>query len=266
MVPSGLAYVVAGVFGLLVGSFLNVVIARVPEGESIVTPGSRCPQCGHAIRARDNVPVVSWLLLRGRCRDCGARISPRYLLVELACGGLWVLMLWRFGVTWEALLACVLVAVLLAVAAVDAATYRIPTPLVLTAGIVGAVVVLAALAATGQWRRGLDALAGGIGAGLFFEALYFLTRGRGIGYGDVRLAYVLGLYLGFLGPRYVVVGFFAAFVSGAVVGVVVAIAQRDGERRGLKTKVPFGVFLSCGALAALMWAPAVTDWYLRLIR
>ena len=264
MTPGGLAYVVVGLVGLCVGSFLNVVVARVPEGESVVRPRSRCPGCGHEIRAPDNVPVLSWFLLRGRCRDCGAPISPRYVVVEAACGLLWVLVLWRFGVTWEALLSGVLVTVLLAVTAVDAATLRIPTPLVLAGAIAGGAVIVGALVATGQWRRGIDALAGGFGAGLFFEALYFLTRGRGIGYGDVRLSYVLGLCLGFLGPRYVVVGFLGAFLTGGVAGVVIAAVQRKGVRGGLKTKVPFGVFLSCGALVALLWAPAVSDWYLRL--
>jgi leader peptidase (prepilin peptidase) / N-methyltransferase len=238
-----------GVLGLLVGSFLNVMIARLPADESLVRPRSHCPHCGHGIRFYDNVPVLSWLLLRGRCRDCRESISARYPLVEALTGGLCALAVVAKGGDEDALLAVAFVLVLVPVAFIDL-DHRIIPNRILLPGAVAAVVILAV---TDPVRLPEHLIAGGA-AGLFF-LLAALVYPSGMGMGDVKLAAVMGLYLG----SSVVPALLVALLAGSLVGVT--IIARDGVAAGRKTAVPFGPFLALGALVGLFWGPLIVAWY-----
>lgn len=242
--------------GLMIGSFLNVVVWRVPRGESVVSPPSACPSCGHAIRARDNVPVLGWLVLRGRCRDCGAPISARYPVVEALCGALFAVMALRFGPDWELLAYLYLAAVGLALALIDLDTKRLPDVLTLPSYAVAAVLLGLAAFLGDHPGASLRALLGALGVGLFYFVVWFAYP-AGMGFGDVKLAPVVGAYLGWVGYGALLVGVFAGFLLGALVGVGVIVAQKGGR----KTKVPFGPFMLTGALIALLWGEQLADAY-----
>lgn len=240
--------VTAGLFGLLVGSFLNVVIHRVPARKSIVRPPSACPRCGRRIRPWDNVPVVSWLVLRGRCRDCGEAIAARYPLVEAAGGAVMVGVVWRLTVVddlaWAVPAFAYVAAIGLALAVIDLDTHRLPNRIVLPAYVVTPILLAVASAGEGDWQALLRAAAGGaILYGLYLALL--LARPGGMGFGDVKLAGVLGMALGWLGWGPFVVGAFAAFLIGGVAAVVLMLAGSAG----LKTRIPFGPWMVLGAYA-----------------
>ena len=247
----------AGLLGLLIGSFLNVVVHRVPAGLSVVSPPSACPACSSPVRPRDNVPVVGWLVLRGQCRDCDAPISPRYPLVELGTGLLVAVMAVRFGLDPVLPAYLYLAAVGLALALIDLDCRRLPDALTLPSYPV-AVVLLGAAALLGSESGELPrALLGGIVA----FALYFglcLAYPAGMGFGDVKLSGVLGLYLGWLGWGALVVGLFLAFLLGGVVGVLLVAFGRAGR----KTAVPFGPFMLAGVLVAVLVGQPLADAYL----
>ncbi len=242
--------VICGFFGLAIGSFLNVVIYRVPRNESIVSPRSKCPHCGSPIRESDNIPVISWLLLRGRCRTCHAPIAVRYPLVELAGGCLFAGAAARVGFDWDLPALLVLLAGLLALACIDAELLVLPKKVVYpTLVMVGALLVLAAIM-TGQWHRLLVAALCAIGWWIVFFALNFISP-RLLGFGDVRLAPVLGLGLGWLGIRYVLLGFFAANFIGAVIGIALIASKKMSRNQ----QIPYGVFLALGAALAIYAGP-----------
>ena len=211
--------VVAVVFitlaGLAIGSFLNVVIWRVPRGESIVSPPSHCPQCDAEIRGRDNIPVLSWLILRGRCRDCGAHISARYPGVELLTGALFLLVTLTFGLTWELPAYLYLTAVGVALAFIDLDTKRLPNVLTLPSYPIVAGLLLIPAAVYGQWGDFGRALLGGLGLFVFY-LLLALVYPAGMGMGDVKLSGVLGMALAWLGWGEWLVGSFLAFLLGCV--------------------------------------------------
>jgi leader peptidase (prepilin peptidase) / N-methyltransferase len=242
--------VIAAVLGAVFGSFLNVVAYRLPRGESLSRPRSRCPHCETPIRPYDNVPVLSWLLLRGRCRSCQAPISPRYPLVEAATGLLCALVVVAKGADADALLGLALVLLLVPITLIDLDHRIIPNRLTL----LGAVVAPALLVLTAP-----DAipehLIAAVAAGGFF-LLAVLAYPRGMGMGDVKLAAVLGLFLG----RSVAPAVFIALVAGTLVGAVVI--ARKGAQEGRKTAVPFGPFLALGGVVALLAGDAMVDWYL----
>jgi leader peptidase (prepilin peptidase)/N-methyltransferase len=247
---TGLGAVLAGVFGLLVGSFLNVVIHRLPRGESVIKPRSRCPDCGYELKARDNVPVLSWLLLRGRCRNCGAPISARYPLVELLTAVLCAAVVLAEGADEDALLGIAFVLVLVPVTFIDIDHRIIPNKIML----IGAVVALALVAIffTDDLPEHLIAA---VAAGGFL-LLAALAYPAGMGMGDVKLAAVMGLYLG----RNVGPAMFAGLILGTVVGAV--IIARKGAREGRKTAIPFGPYLAAGGLVGLFAGDEIVDWYL----
>jgi leader peptidase (prepilin peptidase)/N-methyltransferase len=249
--------VACSVLGLVFGSFANVVIHRVPAGASVVRPPSACPGCGEPVSPRDNVPVASWLVLRGRCRSCGEPIPARYPLVELAGGVLFGLMALRFGLDW-ALPAFLLFAwTLLAVAVIDARTRRIPNRL--TYPLTPALLALLGLAAVAGGDPGpfLRALLGGLAA---FTALLglALVSPRGMGMGDVKLAGFLGIGLGYLGWGEVVLGVFGGFVLGGVVALLLMALRL----RGRKDQIPFGPYLAASAILSVLWGRELIDAYL----
>jgi leader peptidase (prepilin peptidase)/N-methyltransferase len=251
----------AGLFGLAIGSFLNVVVWRLPRGESLAKPPSACPNCGHEIRARDNVPVLGWLILRGRCRDCGEPISPRYPIVEaftgLAFAGIALAVGIEAPAVWALPAYLYLAAISIALVLIDLDHHRLPDRIVLPSIGVGAVLLALASWASGDWEALLRAGIGG--AGLY--ALYYVIRfiqPRGMGGGDVKLAAVLGLYLGWLGWGPLAVGAFAAFLLGGVYAIVLLITRR--ARR--TTPIPFGPWMIAGAWLGIGVGAAVWNSYL----
>jgi len=244
---STVVIVVSAVAGLAIGSFLNVVIWRVPRGESVVRPASRCPGCGHEISHLDNVPVLSWLVLRGRCRHCGMRISPRYPLVELATAALFAGFAVRFGPHVVLVAYLYLAAIGLALALIDLDHKRLPDVLTLPSyPVTIALLGTAALADHRGHTPFVRALLAGLALYAFYEVIAFIQP-RGMGGGDVKLSGVLGLYLGWLGWGELVTGAFAAFVVGGLVSIGLVIFGGAGR----KTKVPFGPFMLIGTLVGI---------------
>ena len=253
MIPLALACLI---LGLIIGSFLNVVIWRVPRGESIVSPPSACPSCGHKIRAHDNIPVVSWLILRGKCRDCGAPISGRYPLVELGTGVLFTVMAARFGLSWELPAYLYLAAISVALALIDLDVKRLPNVIVMPSYVVAGLLLLLPAVLMPNWPDYLNAWLGAVALFAFYFLLAFIYP-AGMGFGDVKLAGVLGLYLGWLGWGPVIVGGFLGFLLGAVVGIGILLARKGGR----KTAIPFGPFMLAGTLLAVLWGQALADVY-----
>lgn len=242
--------------GLAIGSFLNVVIWRVPRGENVAHPPSHCPSCDAAITPRDNIPVVSWLSLRGKCRSCGAAISARYPLVELGTAGLFVAFAIHFGIHADLPAYLFLAAVGIALAMIDLDVQRLPDVLTLPAYPVG-LALLGAAALT--HHDGHDYLRAALGmAALFgFYAIVWFVYPAGMGLGDVKLAGVLGLYLAWLGWGELIVGAFGAFAVGAVVSIGI-ISFREGGR---KTRIPFGPFMLIGVLIGIYAGHAISHAY-----
>jgi leader peptidase (prepilin peptidase) / N-methyltransferase len=244
-------FVLAGVAGLLLGSFLNVVAHRLPRGASLVRPRSACPACATPVRPYDNVPVLSWLLLRGRCRDCDTRIAARYPLVEAGTAVLLAAVVAvHLGSTTPLVLGVVLAAFLVPMALIDLDHQIIPNKLTAPAAVV-ALGLGIALDPSGQPER----LIAGVAAAAFL-LLAALMRPGGMGMGDVKLAGVLGLFLG----GEVAVALLVALLSGTLVGGVVM--ARVGVAAGRKTKVPFGPFLALGGVVAVLAGTPLLDAYL----
>jgi leader peptidase (prepilin peptidase)/N-methyltransferase len=253
--------VLAGVLGLAVGSFLNVVVHRVPRGESLLRPASHCPRCERPVRPWENVPVVSWLALRGRCAGCRERISVRYPLVEAGTAALFVAITLRFGPSPELPAYLYLGAVSLALALIDLDVRRLPNSIVLPSYVVGAAllalpVVLGPAALPDRMTAAGRALLAMVVLFVLFLAISFLYRG-GMGLGDVKLAGILGLHLGWLGWNSVVVGAFGGFLLGGLVGAALLLARRASRR----TAIPFGPFMLAGALIAVFLADPIASWY-----
>ena len=193
-----LLLVVAAVYGLVIGSFLNVVIYRVPAKQSIAKPPSTCPGCGNRIASRDNIPLVSWLLLRGRCRHCSMRISVRYPLVEVLTAALFVVVALRFGWSWTLPAQLFFVAGLVALAFTDLDHMRLPKSIVYTTGALVAASLLLAAAINGQWHRlWIAIICAAVELSLIF-AIWWVSRGGAMGYGDIRLGALIALALGWI--------------------------------------------------------------------
>jgi leader peptidase (prepilin peptidase) / N-methyltransferase len=245
--------------GLAVGSFLNVVVWRVPRGESVVHPPSACPGCGRRIRARDNVPVLSWLLLRGRCRDCGTRIAVRYPLVEVGTTVLFGLAALHVP-AWAVPAYAYLAAIGVALALIDLDTHRLPNAIVLPS-----YPVLAALLALASWGEGdggalVRAVVGGCGLWVAYFLLC-LAYPRGMGFGDVKLAGLLGAALAWLGWGPFAVGAFGAFLLGGLFSVVLLLTGRASRGSG----IPFGPWMVLGAGAGIAVGTPLWDAYLSLL-
>ncbi len=250
--------VIAGIFGLVVGSFLNVCIHRLPRGESVVAPRSRCPSCAAPIRALDNIPVLSYLALRARCRGCGARISPQYPAVEALTAVLFLAALARFGLAPRGLLAAAFLCALVVVTFVDLEHQIIPHAVTLPGiplGLLGTF-----LGGGPSLPEALVGCLGGAGF-VYLVALYcevILDR-EAMGMGDVNLVAMMGAFLGW---RALVV----AFLTATVTGSAVSLALIGLRRRSRRDPIPFGPFLALGAAVALFVGEAVIRWYLGLLR
>jgi leader peptidase (prepilin peptidase) / N-methyltransferase len=263
MIPHPFWAIVAAVFGLAVGSFVNVVIYRVPNDESVISPPSKCPSCGSPIRHRHNIPVLSWLLLRGRCYDCEAPISVRYPLVEAATGVLFAAITWRFlaiGLPWALPGYLYLAAAGIALAMIDIDVRRLPNRIVLLSYVIVAILLTIASLGEQDWWPLARAAIGAAALFAFYFALAFAYP-AGMGFGDVKLAGVLGALMGYLSWSALISATFGAFLLGAIVGVTLIAARRGGR----KTAIPFGPFMIASALITVFTGGWLADGYWQLV-
>lgn len=253
--------IVAAVAGLAFGSFGNVVVHRVPRKESIVHPRSRCPRCGTELRALDNIPLLSWLVLGGKCRTCKAPISIRYPACEVLTAVLWVLAVVRLGactgcepvdaVAWMPFLWALVVLSL-----IDLEHKLIPNRILYPSLAVSIVMLAVAAAAGDGMGHYVRAALGALASFAVFNVIHFISPG-GMGYGDVRLSALIGLHLGYLGWAQIYAGFLIGFLLGAVIGVLLMVVGKAGR----KTAVPFGPFMAAGAVVVSFWGePIVALW------
>jgi leader peptidase (prepilin peptidase)/N-methyltransferase len=240
----------AAVLGAVVGSFLNVVAYRLPRGESLAHPPSRCPSCGAPVKPYDNIPVLSWLLLRGRCRNCGSRISWRYPAVEAGTALLCALVVVAKGADSDAWLGIAFVLVLVPITLIDLDHRLIPNKLTLPGAVVAVVVLLLTDSDSLPEHLIAAVAAGG------FLLVAAIAYPAGMGMGDVKLAGMMGLFLG----RAVAPAMFVALIAGTLVGAL--IIARKGSKEGRKTAIPFGPYLALGGLVGLFAGDELVDWYL----
>lgn len=278
-IPFPFIYVVAGIVGALIGSFLNVVIHRLPREESIVLPSSRCPSCGAAIAFYDNVPVLSYVLLGARCRSCKTHISARYPAVEALTALLWVAVAWRDGLTFALPFDLVFVTAITALIFIDAEHMILPNAITYP-GIAFAFIARLALpflmgqpyfddldmllngmlAGMPLWAASLigGAIGALVGGGSLWLMGWIWEKLRGIeamGLGDVKMMFMVGAYLGW---RLTILNIFLGVLSGSLIGVVLMIRQ---GKRNMQMLLPFGVFLGIGAIAALLFGSQIVNWY-----
>jgi leader peptidase (prepilin peptidase) / N-methyltransferase len=249
--------------GLAIGSFLNVVVYRVPAGLSLASPPSSCPSCQTPIRNRHNVPVLGWLMLKGRCHDCRNPISPQYPLMELTCGVLFVAVALRMAHLHRLLALPAFLyfaAAGLALSVIDVRIHRLPNKIVLPSYPILAILLVAPALIQQDWPALVRTLAGAASLYVWYLTLALIYP-SGMGFGDVKLAGLVGGLLGYLSWSALLVGAFAAFAIGGIAGMAVMASRRGGR----KTAIPFGPFMILGALAALFAAQPLSAGYLNLI-
>lgn len=261
LLPAVAVVPLAFVFGALIGSFLNVVVWRVPQGLSIVRPPSACPSCGHEIAWYDNIPIVSWLVLHGKCRSCGASISARYPLVEAGTAAAFALVVWAayLGAYPFALVPALLywAAIGIALTLIDLDHHRLPNVIVLPSYVVTAFLLVLASVLTGDYGALVSAAIGGVALYALYWILAVAYPG-GMGFGDVKLAGALGTLLGWLGWGPLIVGGFSAFVLGGIVGAALML----GRRATRKSRIPFGPFMIVGAAVGVFAGASIAGTYL----
>ncbi|HWC14524.1 MAG TPA: prepilin peptidase [Actinomycetota bacterium] len=249
--------VVAALLGLIFGSFGTVIAHRLPQRRSIASGRSRCPSCDTQIAWFENIPVFSYVALRGRCRHCGASISPRYLWIELMSGLLFVAAWWRFGLSLEAVVFAGFFWGLVVLTAIDLEHHLLPNKIVYPLFVAGWAGLAVAAFVDGDLGRLRGAAFGALIFGGFLFTVAFIAP-AGMGGGDVKLGFVLGTFLGYAGGiGFTLVGMFLSFVAGGVIGI--ALLARGGGR---KTQVPFGPFLALGTVAGILFGRVILDWYL----
>jgi leader peptidase (prepilin peptidase)/N-methyltransferase len=241
-------------FALAIGSFMTVVTDRMPQQQSVVSPGSRCPSCGAEISPRDNVPVISWVLLRGRCRSCGHPISAEYPLTELATAALMVGAMVVFDRIWVGVMVALMLSMMPAVSIIDIRHRIIPNRLMYPSLIGFPVYIVVAW----LFHGGTDPARAAVGFLLFGGSLFLVALiSRGMGMGDVKLAGLIGLVFGAIGLRYVGVAAASAVVLGGVGGIAALLLGR-----GRKGAIPFGPYLAVGAIVAAFFTTPIASWYL----
>lgn len=252
MTTTGLELAIVAFLGMAIGSFLNVVIHRLPRGQSIVSPGSRCPKCGSTLRALDNIPVVSYLVLLGRCRQCAVRIPPRYPLVEIATAALFVLHYFAFG--WTPLLAVRLLfaAAMVALFAIDLEHHLLPDAITLPG--IGVGLVASLFLPPGIRDALIGILAGGGVLWLIGEAYFRYSGEEGMGGGDVKMLAMIGAFLGW---QLVIVTLVFSSIAGSVIGILLIVTKRGG----MKYALPYGTFLAIAALVASLSGAQIVEWY-----
>ena len=250
-------YLIVYVFGSLIGSFLNVCIYRMPRGLSIISPSSRCPFCSMPVKPWDNIPIVSYLMLRGKCRNCREKISARYPLVEALNAFLYVAVFWRFGMNWDFLIYAALVSALIVITFIDL-DFQIIPDIITVSGIPLALFAGSFLLPDPFMRAdklGYTAsLIGFLAGGGFFYLIAVLSRG-GMGGGDIKLMAMIG---GLMGWKSVLLTTFAGSLSGSIIGIFLMLFKGKGR----KTKIPFGPFLAFGTLISLFFGQEILLWYL----
>ena len=254
--------ILVGVFGSMVGSFLNVVVYRVPLKRSIISPPSACIGCGRRIKGHENIPILSWLFLRGKCRTCKSVISMRYPIVELATGVFFGVITWKFlplgGSAAFLLIAFLyLAAVSIALALIDLETEVLPNSILLPSYFIGALLLGAAAIAAGNYGGMLRAGISAVALWLLYLAMALAYPG-GMGFGDVKLAGLLGLFLGYLGWDVLVTGAFAAFVLGGIFSLALLISRRANRKSG----IPFGPWMLAGAWIGVLFGESIAQGYL----
>ena len=258
---TGLLLVLLALFGLAIGSFLNVVIVRVPSGESLVRPPSKCPLCEHEIAARDNIPVLSWVLLKGRCRYCGEPIPAGYPLVEAGNAALWVLSGVVFGASAEVVPYALLFSVLLALSVIDLELYILPNKITYPSILASMVVipVMAVVATDDPAAAILGAVIGAVGFAGFLLVLLLawelILRKEGMGMGDVKLAILLGLWIGYINPLLCLFALIASSVIGLIVGAGILVVRRESR------PFPFGPWLALGSILVIVCSGAILRLY-----
>lgn len=257
----GLLIPIVAVMGVVIGSFLTVVAERVPQGRSVVAPPSRCGNCGLRLGPLDLVPVVSWIALRGKCRQCGQKIGIEPLVLELATAGLFVLFAIKFGDDAVLPAFCILGATLVVQSWIDLQTHRLPREITMWGGGLGAVALIVAAIVNDEPERIWMAALGAVIAVVLIGGIYqgskmYYGSAMGFGWGDVVLSPLLGMYLGWLNPGIVAPGLFFGFVAGAVVGVAAMVVGPSGK----DTALPFGPFLALGTIAAVFLGQPFVDF------
>jgi len=240
--------------GLIFGSFANVLVYRLPKGESIVTPGSRCPSCGHAIAWFENIPLVSWLALKGHCRYCRETIPVRYPLLELCMGLTWGYMAWHFGWSSGLVMALTLSMILWVLTWIDLETGLLPNAITLPGIGIGIIFSMV----TGHMMDGVLGAVAGYGVFWLVARIFFLLTNReGMGYGDFKLLAMLGAFLGWQALPFII---FLSSVCGAVIGSLYLLLAR----KHIYTQIPFGPWLAVSGMIWLLWGPGLLSWYLKL--
>ena len=250
MLPTILLYIIVFLYGIVIGSFLNVVIYRVPKKENIVSTRSHCMNCGYQLKWYDLIPLFSWVFLGGKCRNCGERISVQYPIIEAANGILYLIVFWKCGMSVDSLLYCLLFSALLALSVIDFRTYEIPL------GINIFILALGLIRVATDFSHVMDYGIGFLCVSVFLLLVYLLTKGRGIGGGDVKLMAVCGLVLGWK-------QILLAFLLGCIIGSVCHLLRM--RFAGAERMLAMGPYLSIGVAIAALWGNTLIDWYLHWI-
>ncbi|MBP9115143.1 MAG: prepilin peptidase [Acidimicrobiia bacterium] len=249
----------SALFGLAIGSFLNVVIWRVPLNMSLIKGGSICPKCRKEISAKENIPLFSYIFLRGKCKNCKAKISKQYPAVELLTSIVWVITTWRIGLHLYTFGFLIFFTGLIALSTIDIKTKLLPNKIVYPTGIIFVVIISSWAIATNNIEILRNCLIVGIIYFLFLFAIWFASNGKAMGFGDVRLSFFLGFAMGFYGFMISYAGMLLSFILGAVIGIFIATLTKSGR----KMKIPFGPFLASGTIIVI-WCASMLSHIIEL--
>jgi leader peptidase (prepilin peptidase)/N-methyltransferase len=246
--------ILSAVFGLAIGSFLNVVIWRVPSKLSLSQDGSVCPKCREQIKTKDNIPLLSYLLLKGKCRKCKTKISIQYPVVEILTSAIWVVTTWRVGIHLYTIGFLLFFSALIALSVIDIKTKLLPNKIVYPSGILFVAIITTWALLTSNYEILRNSLIVGIVYFLFLFAIWFSSNGKAMGFGDVKLVFFLGFAMGFYGFLVSYIGLLISFLLGATIGLMLMTITKSGR----KMKIPFGPFLAAGTIIAIWCAPVLS--------